>query len=129
MQKPDITSREQVNFLVKTFYAQIRQHKVLSPFFEKAITDWDAHIEKLTDFWEASLFLKTKYTGNPLQAHIKVDKDNNHGITQEHFGLWLNLWVGTIDSHFEGDYAENAKSKARKMATFMFMNIFQSRTQ
>lgn len=127
MEKTDIRSREDVNLLVKTFYKQIRQHEVLAPFFEKAITDWEQHFDKLTDFWEASLFLKTKFYGNPLQAHIKVDQDNNHSITQEHFGLWLNLWINTIDALFEGDYAENAKSKARKMATFMYMSIFQKR--
>lgn len=127
MEKTDIRSREDVNLLVKTFYKQIRQHEVLAPFFEKAITDWEQHFDKLTDFWEASLFLKTKFYGNPLQAHIKVDQDNNHSITQEHFGLWLNLWISTIDALFEGDYAENAKSKARKMATFMYMHIFQER--
>lgn len=127
MEKTDIRSREDVNLLVKTFYKQIRQHEVLAPFFEKAITDWEQHFDKLTDFWEASLFLKTKFYGNPLQAHIKVDQDNNHSITQEHFGLWLNLWINTIDDLFEGDYAENAKSKARKMATFMYMSIFQKR--
>ena len=48
-------------------------------------------------------------------------------ITQEHFGLWLNLWIQTIDELFEGDYAENAKSKARKMATFMYLKVFESR--
>ncbi|MBR9758415.1 MAG: group III truncated hemoglobin [Algicola sp.] len=126
--KTDITTREDVNTLVRTFYNAIRAHEVLAPFFETAITDWDEHIEKLTDFWEASLFLKTKYYGNPLQAHIKVDKTNDHTITQEHFGLWLNLWINTVDTLFKGDYAENAKGKARKMATFMYMNIFMARS-
>ncbi|RSK40375.1 group III truncated hemoglobin [Mangrovimonas spongiae] len=127
MNKKDLKNREDVKLLVCSFYDKIRTHEVLAPFFEKAITDWDAHIEKLTDFWEASLFLKTKFYGNPLQAHIEVDRNNNHSITQEHFGLWLNLWVNTVDTLYKGDYAENAKSKARKMASFMYINIFSAR--
>ncbi|WMI64864.1 group III truncated hemoglobin [Aestuariibaculum sp. YM273] len=127
MTKNDITTREDVHLLVSSFYDKVRQDDVLGPFFNKVITDWDAHIEKLTTFWESSLFLKTKYLGNPLEVHVKVDQENNHGVTNEHFGLWLNLWFQTINELFEGDYAENAKRRARKMGTFLYMEIFKAR--
>ncbi|MFV0541780.1 MAG: group III truncated hemoglobin [Aestuariibaculum sp.] len=127
MERKDIKTREDVNLLVSSFYKKIRTDKELGPFFNNVIKDWPEHIEKLTDFWEASLFLKTRYYGNPLEAHIKVDRENNNSITQRQFGLWLNLWFETIDELFLGDYAENAKQRARKMSTFLFMNIFESR--
>lgn len=127
MAKQDITTREDVNLLVSSFYDKIRKDTILGPFFNNLITDWDAHIIKLTTFWESSLFLKTKYLGNPLEAHVKVDRENNHCITNEHFGLWLNLWFQTIDELFQGDYAENAKHRARKMGTFLYMEIFKAR--
>ncbi|WP_283635551.1 group III truncated hemoglobin [Aquaticitalea lipolytica] len=129
MEKKDIQNREDVFLLVSEFYKKVRIDSVLGPFFNTVISDWDEHIQRLTTFWESSLFLKTRYTGNPLQAHIKVDKDNNNSITELHFGLWLNLWYQTIDELFEGDYAENAKRRARKMGTFLYLNIFQSRNQ
>jgi len=129
MEKKDIQNREDVFLLVSEFYKKVRIDSVLGPFFNTVISDWDEHIQRLTTFWESSLFLKTRYTGNPLQAHIKVDKDNNNSITELHFGLWLNLWYQTIDELFVGDYAENAKSRARKMGTFLYLNIFQSRNQ
>lgn len=129
MEKKDIQNREDVFLLVSEFYKKVRIDSVLGPFFNTVISDWDVHIQRLTTFWESSLFLKTRYTGNPLQAHIKVDKDNNNSITELHFGLWLNLWYQTIDELFVGDYAENAKSRARKMGTFLYLNIFQSRNQ
>ncbi|GAA3584186.1 group III truncated hemoglobin [Snuella lapsa] len=125
--KKDIKTREDVFLLVSSFYSKIREDEVLGPFFNDIIVDWDAHLERLTDFWEASLFLKTKYLGNPLEAHIQVDKKNNNSITEKHFGLWLNLWLQTIDELFAGDYAENAKSRARKMATFLYLKIFEAR--
>lgn len=125
--KQDIKTRDDVFLLVSSFYAKVRKDAVLGPFFNRVITDWDAHIDRLTNFWESSLFLKTKYLGNPLEVHVRVDQENNNSITELHFGLWLNLWFQTIDELFEGDYAENAKQRARKMGTFLYLNIFQAR--
>lgn len=131
MQKKDIQSKEDVFLLVTEFYKKVRQDEVLGPFFNRVITDWDAHHERLTVFWESTLFmtkkLETRYLGNPLAVHIKVDQENDNSITQVHFGLWMNLWFATLDELFEGEVAENAKNRARKMGTFMYMNIFQAR--
>ena len=127
MNKKDIKTREDIFLLVSKFYEKVRKDDTLGPFFNETIKDWDAHLDHLTTFWESSLFLKTKYHGNPLEAHAKVDKAFNHSITELHFGLWLNLWFQTIDELFVGDYAENAKRRARKMGTFMYMNIFAAR--
>lgn len=127
MIKKDIKTRDDVFLLVSSFYEKVRKDPVLGPFFNNAIEDWDTHLERLTNFWESSLFLKTKYNGNPLEVHIKVDKENNHSISEFHFGLWLNLWFETVNTLFEGDYAENAKYRARKMSTFLYLKIFESR--
>ena len=125
--KSDIKNRDDVFLLVSSFYVKVKKDAVLGPFFNDVITDWDAHLDRLTTFWESSLFLKTKYLGNPLEAHVKVDQENNNTITELHFGLWLNLWFQTIDELFEGDYAENAKRRARKMGTFLYLKIFEAR--
>jgi hemoglobin len=127
MAKKDIKTREDVFLLVSSFYEKVKKDEVLGPFFNDVIHDWNEHLDRLTTFWESSLFLKTKYTGDPLKAHIKVDKSNNNSISEYHFGLWLNLWFQTIDELFEGDYAQNAKHRARKMSTFLFLKIFESR--
>ncbi|MFK7832612.1 MAG: group III truncated hemoglobin [Winogradskyella sp.] len=128
MNKEDIKTRADIFQLVSKFYEKVRKDDVLGPFFNDTIKDWDAHLDHLTTFWESSLFLKTKYHGNPLEAHTKVDAANNNSITELHFGLWLNLWFQTIDELFEGDYAENAKRRARKMGTFLYLKIFEART-
>lgn len=127
MEKSDIKTREDIHLLVSSFYTKVRKDDVLGPFFNDTIKDWDTHFEHLTTFWESSLFLKAKFTGNPLEAHVKVDADNNNSITELHFGLWLNLWFQTIDELFKGDYAENAKRRARKMGTFLYLKIFEAR--
>ncbi|WP_339624775.1 group III truncated hemoglobin [uncultured Winogradskyella sp.] len=127
MAKSDIKNRDDVFNLVTSFYEKVRKDIVLGPFFNDTIKDWDAHLEHLTTFWESSLFLKTKYYGDPLKAHVKVDVTHNNSITELHFGLWLNLWFQTIDELFEGDYAENAKRRARKMGSFLYLKIFEAR--
>lgn len=127
MKKRDISSRDDIHLLVSEFYKKVRKNKLLGPFFNPIISDWDTHIENLTDFWQSTLFLNRKYFGNPLEVHVKVDKENNHIITEYHFGIWLNLWYQTIDELFSGDCANNAKRRARKMGTFLYLNIFKAR--
>ncbi|WP_298343905.1 group III truncated hemoglobin [uncultured Algibacter sp.] len=131
--KYDIQTRADVHLLVSSFYKKVRKDKVLGPFFNDVIKDWDAHLEKLTTFWETSLFmtrkLEHKYQGDPLEAHVKVDKENNNSLTELHFGLWLNLWFETIEELFKGEHAENAKRRARKMGTFIYLKIFEARSK
>ncbi len=127
--KTDIKDREDVSLLVNTFYAKVRNDKVLGPIFNNIINDWDAHLELLTDFWETQLFLKRKYFGNPVTAHEEVDEKTNQTITPEHFGFWLNLWFQTLDELFEGETAWIAKNRAQKMSTMLFMHMYQHRSK
>lgn len=129
MNKKDITNRVDIFLLVSKFYEKVRKDADIGPFFNNTISDWDAHLEHLTSFWESSLFLKTKYYGDPLEAHARVDAAHDNSITELHFGIWLNLWFQTIDELFEGDYAENAKRRARKMGTFLYLKIFEARSR
>lgn len=126
MQKK-IESREDVSFLVRTFYAKIREDALLGPIFNGIISDWETHLELLTDFWETNLFYERKYFGNPLHAHVEVDKKIGNAINELHFGTWLNLWFQTLEEHFEGEVADIAKNRARSMGTFIHLNIFNAR--
>lgn len=129
MKKTELRERADVQLLVETFYVKIRKHAILGPIFNSIINDWDSHLTLLTDFWETQLFLKRKYFGNPVTAHLEVDKKMNHTITSEHFGLWLNEWFATIDELFEGDTAWIAKNRAQKMSTMLFMQMYQHRNR
>lgn len=131
MQKKDINTREDVAQLVDLFYIKVRQDTTLGPVFNNTITDWPTHLNHLTTFWESSLFfsrkLEHKYSGKPLEVHVKVDQEHNKSITELHFGIWLNLWFQTIDELFMGEVADNAKLRARKMGTFLYLKIFEAR--
>jgi hemoglobin len=123
----DIQSREDLSVLVRTFYGKIRANEFIGTFFNETIDDWEEHLEKLTDFWESNLFFKAKFRGNPQQAHIDVDARFNHRISMEHFGEWLQVWTATIDELFSGELADRAKNNARKMATHLYLTLYQAR--
>jgi len=130
MKKKRIESRKEVDLLVRTFYSKVREDELLGPIFNKIITDWEEHFELLTDFWESNLFFTRKYYGNPLLAHVEVDRKIDNTTTEMHFGVWLNLWYQTIDELFEADdeKALAAKNRARHMGTSLYVNMFKSRT-
>ncbi|WP_281631103.1 group III truncated hemoglobin [Flavobacterium luteolum] len=125
--KKQIENRADVSFLVHQFYVKIRADREIGFYFNEMISDWDAHLEKLTDFWETNLFGVRKYKGNPHAVHNEVDAHFDEKITINEFGIWLNHWSQTIDEHFEGENAETLKRRARKMSTFLYMSIFQHR--
>lgn len=125
--RKQIENRADVSFLVHQFYAKIRADEEIGFYFNTMIKDWDAHLEKLTDFWETNLFAIKKYKGNPHEVHNEVDAQFDGKITSNEFGIWLNYWFQTLEEHFEGENAETLKRRARKMGTFLFMSIFEHR--
>ncbi len=127
MEKPDIQNRKDISTLVHKFYEKVRADAEIGHFFNKTITDWPEHMEKLTDFWEMNLFFVHRYKGNPLEVHAKLDQEMGYTITDYHFGIWLRHWFSTLDTHFSGPNAEKAKQRARNISTRMFIAIFEQR--
>lgn len=127
----EITSRADISYLVKVFYAKIRKHDLLGPIFNSHIAEeeWPAHLEKLTDFWETILFGVQKFKGSPSLKHIQVDKNLNYGITQEHFNEWVALWHKTIEELFEGEVAQRAKESANQMAIGQYTMLWRYRPE
>ena len=127
--RKQITSRLEVSILVRTFYSKVRLHAALGPIFNGIITDWEVHLERLTDFWEMILLNSGPGAGkfSPVPVHKAVDKQVKQSIEQRHFGNWLELWFSTIDELFEGENADYAKEHARNMAHILFFRIVEGR--
>lgn len=125
--RKQIENRDDLKLLVNTFYDKIRADQEIGFFFNETITDWEEHLEKLTDFWDMNVFGTKKYNGNPILAHNAVDQKFDYQITSNIFGIWLNLWFAALDELFEGENVEILKRRAQKMSTFLFINIFESR--
>ncbi len=124
----DIQDRGDIFKLISIFYSKVRAEEHLGPIFNTVIKDWDTHIERLTDFWETNLLFTPKFKGNPIKAHQEADKKVGHTITNLHFGIWLRLWINTIDELYKGNLATLAKNRARKMGTTLFIKIFENKT-
>jgi hemoglobin len=110
----DIVGRDDIEHLVVAFYRDAAMDDLLGPIFHAAHVDWSVHIPKLVDFWAWQLFGNRGYDGNPLRAHEPA-----HARTpfrREHYERWLDLFVETVDAHFAGPVAEDAKARARRMA-------------
>lgn len=124
-----IATREDVDFLVRSFYAHVRNHESLGPIFNGIVKDWEIHLVHLSDFWEMILLQTGPGAGkfNPTRVHREVDAKVNHVIDQVHFGNWLELWFITLDDNFVGEVADFAKEHARRMAHMLFMRIWEAR--
>lgn len=110
-QLSDIDSQESIRFLVDSFYSNVRQDELLGPIFDRAIGDWEAHLPTMYQFWERLLFGTGDYQGNPFQKHVNLP------VEKEHFTSWVQLFTQTIDENFFGPRAEQAKTKARNIAS------------
>lgn len=118
MQKKDISTIEDINLLVDNFYQKIRENELLSPIFNRIIQDrWPQHLEKMYRFWQTVLLGEHTYFGSPFPPHAKLP------VNQQHFDTWLLLWHATIDSHFLGEKATEAKWRGNKMAEMFLSKI------
>ena len=129
MKRIPIISRKEVDFLVRSFYDQVRVHELLGPIFNEVVQDWEVHLVHLSDFWEMILLQTGPGAGkfNPTKVHREVDEKVDYSIDQVHFGNWLELWFATLDQYFEGEVADYAKEHARRMAHMLFMRIWEAR--
>lgn len=120
--KKEIVSPADIRQLVDAFYAKVREDDLLSGIFKDIIRDdWPVHLEKMYRFWESLLLEAGSYHGNPLSKHIQLPVD------KEHFDRWLKLFNETIDTHFAGEKAEEAKSRAAKIAVIFQFKIESGR--
>ena len=72
--------------LLRHFYADVRQHHLLGPLFDRQIENWPEHIEKIAGFWTQVTGGPSVYGGGMPARHIPL------GLREAHFQAWLGLW-------------------------------------
>lgn len=106
-----IQNRKDIQLLVDSFYDKVNHDPLLSPVFnEKAAVNWEKHLPIMYDFWSTMLLGDKSYRGNPFMKHIPLP------INKVHFERWMQLFLETVDQHFTGEVAEEAKARARSIA-------------
>lgn len=111
MTKSDIRTIEDIKLLVNSFYSKVREDDFLADIFNNVIKDqWPVHLEKMYSFWQTVLLEEHTYHGSPFIPHASLP------VNKEHFERWIALFYKTIDEHFTGEKADEAKWRAGKMA-------------
>lgn len=111
MSSRDITTADDVRTLVDSFYEKVNRDDLLAPVFnEVAGVKWAEHLPTMYRFWESMLLGAGTYQGAPFPKHAVLP------VQKEHFARWLALFVETVDGHFEGPKAEEAKGRAASIA-------------
>ncbi len=114
----DITSREDVELLVKSFYNKVIQDDMIGFFFtDIAKIDLSHHLPKMYDFWESILLGNPVYEGNPMRVHFPINEVS--ALEEKHFNRWLQIWEETVHDNFIGDKAETAITRALNIARIM----------
>lgn len=100
--------------LIKSFYADVRQHSVLGPIFNSKIHDWPAHLEKIAEFWALQSGGSSGYRGGFGAAHLPLE------LKPEHFQLWLGLWEFNNGRLLAPREAEEMNALAHQFARRLF---------
>ena len=77
--------------VVADFYEQVRLHAVLGPVFARHVTDWPAHEEKITRFWQNAILHEGGYDGNPMTVHRAAGN-----VRPGMFTPWLALFDAAL---------------------------------
>ncbi|MBS1487212.1 MAG: cbb3-type cytochrome oxidase assembly protein CcoS [Bacteroidetes bacterium] len=104
----DIETRQHVMTLVNAFYDDVKADALLGPVFSHV--DWPTHLPTMYNFWSSMLLGDQSYDGNPFQKHKPLP------IQRQHFTRWLTLFTATVDRHFSGTKADEAKMRAQSIA-------------
>ncbi|HRN72600.1 MAG TPA: group III truncated hemoglobin [Ginsengibacter sp.] len=114
--RKDISTLEDVMWLVDTFYGKVREDDLLADIFNERIQDrWPQHLQKMYTFWQTLLLNEHTYFGGPFPPHATLPVENPH------FDRWLKLFFETLEESFEGPVTEEARWRANRMAeTFQY---------
>lgn len=108
---------QSIAHLVRIFYERARADTLIGPVFAAAVSDWDHHIARITDFW-SSVVLKTgRYDGRPLPPHLKLK------LEPEHFDRWLAIFRQTALELFPHDAAAIFIDRSQRIADSFEMAI------
>ena len=114
-----IPSEAQIRDLVHGFYAKVREDAELAPIFNRVISDWDPHLEKMCAFWSSVMRTSGRYKGNPVVAHLRLKM-----VRPDHFQRWLTLFAETARERFMPELAEAFIGRAQNIARSLQLAMF-----
>ncbi|MGP9820747.1 group III truncated hemoglobin [Salinarimonas sp. NSM] len=111
-------SEADVARLVHAFYGRVREDSVLGPVFEDRLAGrWDAHLDKMVDFWSSVARGTGRYQGKPHVAHRGMDLD------EAIFARWLALFEATARDVCSPDGAAFFADRAQRIAESLMIGL------
>lgn len=122
MPSPTLCTEEEVQHLVHTFYASVREHGQLGPIFEAHVRDWNRHLATMVDFWSGALRGTARFRGTPMPKHIALP-----GLSADLFRQWLALFRATTAALSNGAMRDRANDLAERIAESLWHGYKMSR--
>jgi hemoglobin len=118
----DIETRADCERLVRAFYGRALEDPIIGFLFtDVAKLDLEAHVPRITSFWETVLLGNPTYGGGAFRPHAALHM--KAPLRRAHFEQWLNLWTRTVDELFAGPTAELAKAHAQRVARAFYQRV------
>lgn len=114
----DISTAEDIELLVNSFYQEVQKDEVIGFIFNDiAHVNWDSHLPRMYAFWGSILLGQSGFNGNPMAKHMALDKLVKLKIV--HFERWTEIWGATVDKLYAGKTADLAKQRAASIRQIM----------
>jgi hemoglobin len=113
----DINKREDIEVLMRHFYAKLLVMPGMAPVFEGI--DFEHHLPKIIHFWCFVLLDEEGYKTNVFDKHLPLP------IKSHQFDEWLVTFTTSVDELFAGEKAELAKLRATTLA-YTFKSKWQA---
>lgn len=110
---PEMLDEDMVKAVVHGFYDEIRRDDLLGPVFNGIIESerWPQHLDKMCDFWSATLLRTDRYDGRPLPPHLAIPE-----LGEAHFRRWLQLFRATVRRLCPPEVAQLFMNRALRIA-------------
>lgn len=108
---PPPGAEERLRMLVFTFYDRVRRDDLLGPVFDERLEGhWDAHLERMCDFWSSILYSTGRFQGDPVGVHARIP-----GIGSAHFERWIALFEETATELLPEVEAADIVARSKRM--------------
>ena len=114
---------EEIEHVVASFYAHVRQHPGLAPVFAAHVQDWPAHEQKVAQFWKNAILHERGYSGNAVAVHR--DAGN---VRPGMFEPWLGLFDMVLRHELSADQAQAWSALAHRIGRSVRAGVLE-RTQ
>ena len=116
--RPDLDSREHIEFFVDRFYERMLADEQLAPIFvDVAQIDLAVHLPHIKDYWCKLLLGDAEYRRHTMDIHRQLH--SKRALQAQDFERWLSFFTATVDDYFVGERAERAKQVAASIAANM----------